>query len=73
MVRTKDAGRVVWAARVADDEYKSVEILGFIEADEVIASLAGTFKKDKYVELESLNRPWLSSEGTPREPESAAT
>jgi hypothetical protein len=57
-VRKKDAGKVVWAARVADDEYRSVEILGFISADEVIKSLAGTYESDKYVEIECLERPW---------------
>lgn len=60
-VRRKDAGKVVWAARVADDEYRSVELLGFIEADEVIKSLEGTYSNDKYVEIELLERPWIGS------------
>lgn len=63
MVRKKDAGKVVWAARVNDSEYRSVEILGFIAADDVIESLAGTYRDAKYVDLECLERPWLVSEG----------
>lgn len=66
-VRVADKGKVVWAARVADDEYRSVEILGHIAADTVIESLAGTFQDQKYVEIEQLNRPWLNTEGTPVE------
>lgn len=62
-VRSKDKGKVVWAARTADNEYRTVEILGFISADDVIASLAGTFQSEKYVEIDSLNRPWLNTEG----------
>jgi hypothetical protein len=60
-VRKKDAGKIVWGARVADDEYRTVEILGYIPADEVIASLAGTYQDEKYVEIDLLTRPWESS------------
>jgi len=67
MVRTKDVGKIVWGARIVDEEYRKVEILGFIPADEVIESLRGTYCTDKYVELECLERPWLISEGTPRD------
>lgn len=66
-VRKKDAGKVVWAARVADEEYRTVEILGFVSADNVIESLKGTYESDKYVEIECLERPWIISEGTPRD------
>jgi hypothetical protein len=57
-VRRRDAGKVVWAARVADQEYKTVELLGFVSADEVISSLAGTYSDEKYVEVDALCRPW---------------
>ena len=60
-VRTKDAGKIVWGARIVDDEYRKVEILGFISADEVIASLGGTYQDEKYVEIETLSRPWIES------------
>jgi hypothetical protein len=61
-VRRKDAGKVIWAARTADAEYRSVEILGFISADEVIASLVGTYEDDKYVDISMLHRPWAAEE-----------
>jgi len=57
-VRKKDAGKVVWAARTADAEYRTVEILGFVAADDVIASLEGTYQDDKYVEIDTLQKPW---------------
>jgi hypothetical protein len=60
-VRKKDAGKIVWGARVVDDEYRTVEILGYIAADDVIASLAGTYQDEKYVEIDLLARPWESS------------
>lgn len=59
-VRRKDAGKIVWAARIIDPEYRRVEILGFIPADEVIESLRGTYTSNKYVDLDMLERPWLS-------------
>lgn len=62
MVRKKDAGRIVWGARLVDKEYRSVEILGYISADEVIASLAGTYQDSKYVHVDLLSKPWLSAE-----------
>lgn len=61
MVRAKDAGKVVWGAKLACPEYRRVEILGFIPANDVIESLKGTFQNEKYVEVESLNRPWLAA------------
>lgn len=60
-VRAKDKGKIVWAARTADSEYRTVEILGFISADDVIASLVGTYQSEKYVEIDSLNRPWADN------------
>jgi hypothetical protein len=56
-VRRSDAGRQVWAARLADDEYTKVELLGVIDADSVIA----TFEDGEtwgYVPLARLLRPW---------------
>jgi hypothetical protein len=38
-VRKSDKGKVVWAARPADNEYRTIEVLGFVNADEVIPSL----------------------------------
>jgi hypothetical protein len=75
-VRSKDKGKIVWAARLADDEYRSVELLGFISADVVIASLVGTYQDEKYVELDTLTpaSDWPQlSEGTPREIPSSAS
>ena len=75
-VRSKDKGKIVWAARLLDAEYRSVELLGFISADAVIESLAGTFQDEKYVECDLLTpaSDWpLLSEGTPREIPSSAT
>lgn len=60
-VRKKDAGKIVWAARCADAEYRTVEILGCIPADDVIASLVGTYRDEKYVEIDLLHRPWESA------------
>lgn len=61
MVRKKDAGKIVWAARVADPEFRTVELLGNIPADEVIASLVGTYQDEKYVEIDDLRKPWVSA------------
>lgn len=72
-VRSKDRGKIVWAARTVDPEYRSVELLGFISADAVIASLVGTYQDEKYVDLDSLTpaTEWSAlSEGTPRETQS---
>lgn len=58
-VRNKDAGKIVWAARCADPEYRTVELLGCIRADDVIESLRGTYQTEKYVEIDLLRKPWL--------------
>lgn len=50
-VRKSDAGKRVFAARVADQEFRSVEILGFVLADEVIERMEGTWQ---YVPLDKL-------------------
>jgi hypothetical protein len=34
-VRKSDKGKVVWAARLLDEEYRLVEILGSVKADDV--------------------------------------
>lgn len=67
-VRLKDAGKIVWAAKIADNEYRSVELLGCISADDVIDSLRGTYQDEKYVEIDDLVKPWLNQEGNPGEP-----
>lgn len=57
-VRRSDAGRIVWAARVVDPEYRQVEVLGFVEADEAIAALPDG-ESWGYYPLEKLRRPWM--------------
>lgn len=59
-VRRSDAGKVVWAARIADQEYRSVEILGFIEADEFIPSIPANESWARCA-LESLTKQWEPS------------
>jgi hypothetical protein len=48
MVRARDAGKVVWAARTVDPEYRRVEILGYVNADGC----------EGYIDLAELTRPW---------------
>lgn len=58
-VRRTDAGREVWAARINDPEYRSVEILGFVMADEAIAN----FREGEdwgYFPISRLTRPWMA-------------
>jgi len=38
-IRKTDAGKIVWAARPADAEYRTIELLGYVPADEVIPLL----------------------------------
>lgn len=56
-VRRTDAGREVWAARMADDEYRTVELLGYVNADEAIPSIPDGETWARYP-IESLVRPW---------------
>jgi hypothetical protein len=56
-VRRSDAGREVWAARTVDPEYRKVEIIGFIRADDFIKSLKPG-QDWGYAPLETLERPW---------------
>lgn len=56
-VRRTDAGKVVWAARVADQEYRSVEILGFVEADGFIQTIPAGESWSR-CPFESLEKPW---------------
>lgn len=63
-VRRKDKGKIVWGARIVDEEYRTVEILGYVHADVIIQSLVGTLKKDQYVDIELLNSPWIESPST---------
>jgi hypothetical protein len=61
-VRRSDAGKVVWAARTIDDEYRKIELLGFIPADEVIPLIGdGGFGYVRYP-LEKLTKPWLEED-----------
>jgi hypothetical protein len=54
-VRKKDSGKVVWGAKVADPEYRTVELLGYVSADDVIASLLTDYV---YVDISDLTKPW---------------
>ena len=38
-IRKSDKGKTVWAARPADAEYRTIELLGYVSADEVIPTL----------------------------------
>lgn len=57
-VRRKDRGRKVWVAREHDEEHRTIEILGFVEADEIIRSMVGD---SSIVFLIDLERPWMSA------------
>lgn len=57
-VRRKDRGRKVWVAREHDSEHRTVEILGFVEADEIIRSMVGDSSTVFLIDLE---RPWMSA------------
>lgn len=60
-VRLTDEGRVVWAARTVDPEYRQIELLGFVNADDVIESiLPGETWTRHPVHL--LSRPWETDE-----------
>jgi len=39
-VRRSDAGKIVFAARTIDEEYRRIEVVGWIAADDVIPTLA---------------------------------
>ena len=52
-IRKTDAGKVVWAARPADAEYRTIELLGYISADEVIPTLGE--KSWGYYPIDRLN------------------
>jgi hypothetical protein len=56
-VRRGDRGRTVWVARAHDAECRTVEILGFVEADAVIRDMVGDSTP---VFLIDLVRPWAS-------------
>lgn len=60
-VRRTDAGKVLWAARMTDAEYRTVEILGCIDADEAIAGLEDGATWG-YVSLDRLSKPWEGKE-----------
>lgn len=60
-VRPGDAGRIVWGARTADPEWRTVEILGWVNADIALAKSSG---KDIVVPASDLNSPqaWQATE-----------
>ncbi len=53
-VKPKDKGKIVWAARVLGREWKSVEVLGWIRADDVIDQ-----SRDVVVPISKLNKPQM--------------
>ena len=59
-VRVSDRGRVVWGARESDDEFRSVELLGWVLADEAYPDLlwriAGQYG---HYPSHLLKKPWL--------------
>lgn len=55
-VRRTDAGKIVWAARTVDREYRTIEILGWVAADDVIPTLGADGWG--YFPIESLTRDW---------------
>lgn len=59
-VRRTDAGKIVWAARLADSEYRRVELLGFVNADDFIPSIADGEKWSR-CPFAALSRPWLEA------------
>lgn len=58
-VRRTDAGRIVWGARLVDEEHTEVELLGYITADDFIKTLP---KEDRwgYADFDELTKPWVS-------------
>lgn len=68
-IRRSDWGKVVWAARTADAEYRQVEILGFAEADSVITTIAEGSSWTR-LSIDSLEKPW--EQNTPDSLEPAA-
>jgi hypothetical protein len=66
-VRKTDAGKIIWAAKIVDPEYRTVELLGFVKAEDAIESMG--YSDWKYVPFDYLVRPWAGgdlSEGKPR-------
>ena len=59
-VRLSDAGKIVWAARTVDPEYREIEMLGYISADEAISSFQPG-ESWGYVPLDRLHRPWMEA------------
>ena len=64
-VRQTDRGKRVWAAKLADPEYRTVQLLGYVDADEVIAKCPS---KHLIVPTSRLKKPWIrnSPKSTPR-------
>lgn len=54
-VRPADAGRVVWGARCADAEYRTIELLGCVEADAALRLCRGRYV---VVPFANLTKPW---------------
>jgi hypothetical protein len=59
-VRRSDAGKIVWAAKTVDAEYRQIELLGYVRADEAIETLPPG-EKWGYLPLEKLTRPWVEA------------
>lgn len=59
-VRTSDRGRIVWGAREADDEFRTIELLGWVLADDAFTSVLWR-RAGEYGHFPSnlLKKPWL--------------
>lgn len=56
-VRRSDAAKIVWGARIVDPEYRKVELLGFVKADDVIPSIPDGQTWTRHP-VSMLERPW---------------
>lgn len=54
-VRLGDAGKVIWGARCADSEYRTIELLGCVAADAALRLCRGTHI---LVPMGNLTKPW---------------
>lgn len=57
-VRRSDSGKEVWAAKIVEPEYRQIEILGFIDAEDALSRFVLNGSTWDYVPLAALSRPW---------------
>ena len=58
-VRKKDSGKRVWGARCMDAEYRRIQVLGYVEADDALANKNTDIV---VVTLDKLTKPWEESD-----------